>query len=113
MSSGGNLDAQFRDTSRVLSFSHFGESVTHTTPKTPGVTAVATVITAVRVFTSDMLEKDTDEMTKWVVAAADLAVDPAEGDTITDDGSVEWGVIRVTPQEGGIFQLTCIHSKES
>jgi len=113
MSSGGNLDAQFRDTSRVLSFAHFGESVTHTTPKTPGVTAVATVITAVRVATPDSSEAEFNEQTKWVIAAADLASTPTEGDTITDDASVIWGVVRVSPQEGGIFQLTCIHSKES
>lgn len=118
MSSGGRLDAQFRDAmigttaSPSLAFVLCGETVTHTARKTPGVTPVATVITAVRIPTSDMLEAEYQEMTKWVVAAADLASDPVEGDTITDDAAVQWGVTRVTPQEGGIFQLTCMHSKE-
>ena len=112
MSSGGTLDAQFRDTGRVLAMSHFGESVTHRTPKTPGVAAVSTAITAIRIRTSDVAERDTDERCLWVVTAADLAADPTEGDTITDDASVEWGVVRVTPQEGGIFELTTIHAQE-
>jgi hypothetical protein len=112
MSSGGPLDAMFRDAGRVLAFAGFGESVTHRTKKAPGVTPVSTAITAVRVRTPDTVEKDFNERTKWVVAAADLAEDPRSGDTITDDASVVWGVIRVTPQEGGVFELTCIHSQE-
>lgn len=112
MSSGGTLDAQFRDTGRVISFDLFGESVTHRTPKVPGTAAVSTAITAVRIRTPDTVERDVEERTKWVVTAADLASDPTEGDTITDDAGVEWGVIRVTPQEGGVFELTTIHSQE-
>jgi len=118
MSSGGSLDAQFRDVligttaSPALAFDLLGETVTHRTPKTPGVTAVSTAITAVRVATPDVVEADFSERTKWIVAAADLAADPTEGDTITDDASVEWAVIRVTPQEGGIFELTAVHAQE-
>ena len=118
MSSGGNLDAQFRDTligttaAPGLGFSLMGETVTHTASKTPGVAAVATVVTAVRVPTSDVTEKDTEEQTKWVVSAADFAADPRNGDTITDDAGIIWGVVRVTPQVGGQFELTTISAQE-
>jgi len=118
MSSGGLLDDQFRDTqigttaSPGLGFTLLGESVTHRTALTPGVTPVSTAITAIRIPTPDVVESDTDEQTKWLVSAADLSSDPEDGDTITDDATIEWGVVRVTPQEGGVFVLTCIHTRD-
>lgn len=116
MSGGGALDAMFRDriigttAAPSIGFTHFGETVTHTAPKIPGTTPVATVLTAARVATPDVIETDIDEQTKWVVAAADIT--PLIGDTITDDAGVVWGVRRVTPQEGGVYELTTISAQE-
>lgn len=111
MSSGGLLDEQFNNTARNLSFTLLGESVTYTASNAPGVSPTATAITAVRIPTPDVVESDLDEKTKFVIQASDIS-DPLEGDTVTDDAGLKWGVTRVTPQEGGVFVLSCLHSKE-
>lgn len=112
MSSGGTLDAQFRDTTLVLGNSLLGEAVTYTAVGAPGDAAVDTAITAMRIPTPDVLENDTDEMCKWVVRAADIAA-PRAGDRVTDDGGEVWTVVRSQPQLGGHFTLTTITSQEA
>lgn len=110
MSSGGPLEDQFRDSAFVLANTLLGESVTYTGIGGPGDASVSTAITAIRIPTPDILESDTDELTKWVVAAADIAA-PRAGDRITDDGGEVWTSVRVTPQLAGHFTLTCITSQ--
>lgn len=116
MSSGGILDNQFDVTmaggtaSPGLGFVLAGETVTYRSENAPGVAPTSGAITAVRSPTPDVVENDPDEKTKWTVSATDVP-GPLEGDTITDDAGQEWGVVRVTPQEGGVFILTCIHDR--
>jgi hypothetical protein len=111
MSSGGALDAQYRDSALLLGFTLHAETVTYTAVGGPGVAPVGSAISAVRVATPDVLEGDTEEKTKWVVRAADVAA-PKLRDRITDDGGFVWCVIRITPQLGGQFELTTLGLQE-
>ena len=118
MSSGGTLDTQFADAlvgttgSEGIAFDLLGESVTYLASNDPGTAPTSTSITAVRAPISDLFEGDTDEQTTWVVSADDLASEPVAGDTITDDGGVVWGVVRASPQEGGVFSLITSSAQE-
>lgn len=105
MSSGGQLDAQFRDTVLNLSHTLEGEAVTYYAVGDPGTAVVSTAITATRGPTSDIFEPDTDEATGWFIAAADIA-SPQEGDYLIDDGGDRWNVERTSPQTGGGFYLS-------
>ena len=110
MSSGGELDAQFRDTALRLSLILEGEPVTYYSVGVPGTAPTSSAVTAVRGPTSDIFEPDSDEATGWFVAAAEVA-DPQEGDYLIDDGGERWNVERTSPQTGGGFYLTCVKVK--
>ena len=110
MSSGGSLDAQFRDTVLNLSHDLEGESVTYYSVGDPGSTIAGVAITATRGPTSDIFEPDSDEATGWFVAAAEVA-NPLEGDYLTDDGGDRWNVERTSPKTGGGFYLSCVKVK--
>ena len=118
MSGGGLMDSQFSDAivgstaSPGLGFTLFGETVTYWTVNGPGVAPSSAAITATRSPTPDAAELDENEQTKWVISATDVA-NPALDDYLIDDDSQRWDVIRATPQEGGLFELTCIHAQEA
>lgn len=106
MSSGGFLDAQFRDTTLNLSHDLEGEAVTYYSIGDPGSTITGAAITATRGPTSDIFEADADEATGWFVSAVEVPA-PLEGDYLTDDGGDRWNVERTSPQTGGGFYLSC------
>ena len=89
-----------------------GETITYSQPGTPGVDTTSSAITAVRVAVTSGYEAQTEKRTKFVIAAADIA-SPTEGDYFTDDAGQVWGVIHVNLQEGGTFELVCIHSEDT
>ena len=117
MSSGGALDAQFAATlvgttaSPGLGFTLMAETVTYTKVGAPGVTPVDTVVLASRVPTPDMVEREGDEKTKWLLSSTD-ATAPTEGDRVTDSTGLVWVVVRVAPELGGLFELTAVHAQE-
>lgn len=117
MSGGGILDDQFFNCVMGDAVNGYapaqylvGEPITYTTTGGPGVAPVNASIRATRIPTADVLEADTNEMCKWVVSAGDVT--PTENDDLTDDAGQVWNVIRVTPKEGGVYVLTCIHPQE-
>lgn len=110
MSSGGELDAQFRDTVLRLSHDLEGEAVTYYSVGDPGTSVASSSITATRGPTSDIFEPDSDEATGWFVAAAEVA-NPQEGDYLVDDGGERWNVERTSPQTGGGFYLSTVKHK--
>ena len=117
MSGGGRLDNQFDLTmaggtaSPGIGFVLFGETITYWTQGGPGVAASSEAITAVRSATPDVVERDSDEKTKWTISATDVA-DPSAHDYLFDDAGQRWDIVRITPEEGGVFILTCIHAQD-